>query len=125
VVVDASAILAVLLDEPRAELIESRLPGSLMSVVNLAEVLSHLDRREHDPVRARTALRRLAIHPIAADEPLAFRAAHLHSHTRSHGLSLADCFCLALAQERKAEVLTADRAWKGVHLGVPITLVRE
>ena len=120
----SSALLAVLLEEPGGRSAEPRLSGSLMSVVSLAEVLSRLDRLHLDPVEGRTVIHRLDVDLVPADEPLAFRAAHIHSSTRDRGLSLADCFCLALAQERNAEVLTADRAWKAVRIGVPITLLR-
>lgn len=124
-VVDASVLLAVLLEEPGARTAEPRLAGSLMSVVNLAEVLTRLDQRHLDPVEGRTLIRRLEVDLVPADEPLAFRAAHIHASTRDRGLSLADCFCLALAQERNAEVLTADRAWSRVEIGVPITVLSE
>ncbi len=122
--VDASALLAVLLDEPGGRAVESRLPGSAMSVVNLAEVLSQLDRRRVDALGLRTLVRRLDVDLVPADELHAYRAAHIHASTRPHGLSLADCFCLALAQDRGAEVLTADHSWRKVRLGIPITLVR-
>lgn len=123
-VLDASVLLAVLLGEPGAERAEGRLPGSALSVVNLAEVLSQLVRRGVDPVPLMSMVGGLDVELVAADATRAFHAAHIHASTRKHGLSLADCFCLGLAVERGAEVLTADRGWKSLAVGVPVTLLR-
>lgn len=121
---DASALLAVLLDEPGGRSVENRLPGSAMSAVNLAEVLSQLAQRGLDPERLTELVRRLDIEVVPADLSQAAGAASLHAATRALGLALADCFCLALARQREAEAVTADRAWLAVRVGVPITLVR-
>ncbi|MGS0639552.1 PIN domain-containing protein, partial [Citrobacter sp. VF227] len=40
-VLDASALLALLLAEPGADEVKARLDGSVMTTVNLAEVVSH------------------------------------------------------------------------------------
>jgi PIN domain nuclease of toxin-antitoxin system len=124
IVVDSSALLAVLLDEPGGRAVENRLPGSAMSVVNLAEVLSQLAQRGLDPERLTELVRRLDLEVVPADLSQAVGAARLHAATRAQGLALADCFCLGLGLARKAEVLTADRAWLAVRVGVPVTLVR-
>ncbi len=51
-------------------------------------------------------------------------AAGMWPSTRSIGLSLADRACLALALQSKAAVLTADRAWAGLVLGLDIQVIR-
>lgn len=51
-------------------------------------------------------------------------AANLRLATRPLGLSLGDRFCLALGLERNLPVITADRAWAGLDLGVEIQLIR-
>jgi ribonuclease VapC len=123
-VLDASALLAVALEEPGGRSTEARLAGSAMSAVNLAEVVSQLIQRGLDADGLDAAIRKLAVEVVPADASQAMRAARLHAGTRAQGLALADCFCLALAQERGAEVLTADRAWTRVRAGVPITVIR-
>jgi len=95
-----------------------------MSAVNLAEVLSQLAQRGLDPERLTELVQRLDIEVVSADLSQAAGAAGLHAATRSQGLALADCFCLALARQRQAEVLTADRAWLAVKVGIPVTLIR-
>jgi PIN domain nuclease of toxin-antitoxin system len=123
-VIDSSVLLAVALDEPGGHAAEARLAGSAVSTVNLAELLSQLIQRGLDPDALADVIRRLDLEVIPADLSQAIRAARLHAATRAQGLALADCFCLALAQERGAEVLTADRAWSKVKAGVPITILR-
>jgi PIN domain nuclease of toxin-antitoxin system len=51
-------------------------------------------------------------------------AAVLRERTRSKGLSLADRICFALAASRKVPVMTADRAWAEVDVGVEVRLIR-
>jgi len=40
------------------------------------------------------------------------------------GLSLGDRACLALALREQAPVLTGDRAWSKVDVGVEVVLIR-
>ncbi|MFZ1106612.1 MAG: PIN domain-containing protein [Hyphomicrobiaceae bacterium] len=65
---------------------------------------------------------RLAIVPF--DEELARQTGALRPATRSLGLSLGDRACLALAQRERLPVLTADRSWAKLDLGIAITMVR-
>ena len=125
VVLDSSAILAVIQREPGWE----KLPNALLeiaavSTVNLAEVHSKLVShgwRAADAWEDSTAVVR---------EVFAFSAEHakitgnLISQTRSSGLSLGDRACLALALELNTPVYTADRSWKGLKLGIPIHVIR-
>ena len=60
--------------------------------------------------------------PLSAAQASA--AGLLRRMTRAQGLSLGDCCCLALALERGARVMTADRAWAGLDLGVEIEVIR-
>lgn len=123
-VVDASALLVLLLQEAGAPLVAARLPGSSMSVVNLAEVVSQLIQRGLDAQALDPVIQRLQVELAPVDADQSIEAGQLHAATRSHGLALADCYCLVLARRRDAEVLTADRAWSKLKIGVPITLVR-
>ena len=51
-------------------------------------------------------------------------AAWLWSHTRNHGLSLADRACLALAMDKGLPVITVDRAWARLSLDIEIRVLR-
>lgn len=58
------------------------------------------------------------------DEPQAQEAARLRLLTRAAGLSLADRACLALAKSLSLPVLTADRAWAALQVGVVVEVIR-
>jgi len=125
VVLDASALLAVLNQEAGADrLTPELLSGATSSTVNLAEVHGKLVDRGLNPGDAWEA----AISPIR--EVADFTAEHaktagrLISQTRSLGLSLGDRACLALGIALGAPVYTADRSWKKLNVGVRIHVIR-
>lgn len=96
----------------------------MLSSVNYTEVIGKcLDRGEALGVSLRKfAAMGFAI--IAHDAQLAIRAAELRPLTRNCGMSLADRACLALAERERLPVLTADRAWASLDLGIDIRLIR-
>ena len=125
IVLDASAILALLNDEPGAEKITPDLLGrATASTVNLAEVQTILVREGGDPDESWT----LAVDPIPDFEPFTAEQARiagtLVQKTSSLGLSLGDRACLALAIALEAPVYTTDRLWKKLTLGIPIHVIR-
>ncbi|WP_395945191.1 type II toxin-antitoxin system VapC family toxin [Brevundimonas sp.] len=119
-VVDASAALAFLMGEPGAEATAPHLATGLMSAVNLAEVIGYLVRRGLDPARAFY----LGCEIAPFEATLADRAGRLAPLTAAFGLSLGDRACLALAEREGAPVLTADRLWARLDLGIDVILVR-
>jgi ribonuclease VapC len=125
IVLDASAVLALLNQEPGSEnLPPERLLQATLSTVNLAEVHTKLVRRGVPPEDAWED----ALSPIAETVPFteeqAKLAGGLVAETNSLGLSLGDRACLALALTLKAPVYTTDRAWKNLKLGVRIHVIR-
>jgi ribonuclease VapC len=129
-VLDASALLAYLGNEPGAERVADAIAGrAVMSSVNLAEVLSTAAARGADPQQlARDLSARGLLDGALSIEVLtigdAVEVARLRPITRAAGLSLADRVCLALGRRLAALVLTADSAWAGLDLGVAIELLR-
>lgn len=123
-VVDASAVLALIHDEPGADVVEAGLASSVLSSVNLAEVIGKLVDRAID-IRAVVGLLQsagLTIEPLTtADAEL---AGALRGIRGGRKLSLGDRCCLALAMRTGSGVLTADRAWAKLDLGVDVRLVR-
>ena len=124
VVLDASAVLAVLQGEPGAEPVEAVLGEAVISAVNHAEVVGKLYDRDVPAAAVETLLASLAlvIEPFDADQAL--EAGALRRATRTLGLSLGDRACLALARVRGASVITLDRAWRSLNVGVTVTCVR-
>jgi PIN domain nuclease of toxin-antitoxin system len=119
-VLDASALLAYLRDEPGAELVAQAIAdGVVISTVNLAEVFSRSADRGADPAKIADALTRsgllggaITVEPFTTAD--AIDAARLRPLTRDAGLSLGDRACLALARRLDSPALTADTAWQGV-----------
>ena len=125
-VLDASAAITLLLDEPGAERVAEALPQSFMSAVNLSEAINVFARHGLDIAAAHAALAELDIEIVPFDAELALAAALLQPATASAGLSLGDRACLALAAKLDATAMTADRAWLKVAgvIGVEIVLIR-
>lgn len=124
-VVDASALLALLADEPGAERVAGAIvAGAAIGAVNLAEVLTKLVDLGMPLVDAADVLDGLGLEVVPFDAEAARGAAALRAATRSRGLSLGDRAALALAGARGATVLTTDRAWVDAVPGVEVVLAR-
>lgn len=125
-VLDASAILAIIFEEPGQDVVLAHAKGSLISTVNLVEIFAKSAARDIDSEGVLAQLRRLEIDiaPFQIDE--ARISADLRPRTIKHGVSLADRACLALAIDRELPVLTADRVWADLDLdlGIDIRLIR-
>jgi PIN domain nuclease of toxin-antitoxin system len=121
---DSSAVLASLNGEPGGDLIDAVAIGSHISAINLAEVISKLILGGLSPADAFVVAQQCGAETIEVDEGQAILAGEIHARSRSAGLSMANAFCLALAKQRRFEVLTSDRAWKTLDLGVEVTLIR-
>lgn len=116
VLLDASAILAVLYGEAGEKEIRQRIRGvrALVSTVNLSEVAGKLaeggfDERE---VREAVGLLALEVHPL--DEDAAYLAGMLRPRTRERGMGVADRVCVAVARATGATALTTDASWEGL-----------
>jgi len=124
VVLDASAVLALLLDEPGADRVLEVLGTGVMSAVGLAEVLSKLADRavpiEDLPRQLMTA----GVRVEAASDADALDVARLRQLDSRRVLSLGDRCCLALARRLGLAVLTGDRVWTEADWGVEVVLLR-
>jgi len=124
VVLDASAVLALLANERGAEQVQRALGSALMSAVNLAEVLTKLGDRGVPQAEQRTIRTSLDIEIRRFDEVAAWTASKLRNATKKYGLSMGDRACLALALDEGLPVLTADRAWSTLDVGVKVRTLR-
>jgi ribonuclease VapC len=112
IVLDASALLAVLNAEPGAEKLTPQLLSvASCSTVNLAEVQGKLVARGIDPRAAWFAASGTIRDAAVFTAEHAETAGGLIAQTRALGLSLGDRACLALALALKAPVYTTDRSW--------------
>ena len=125
-VLDASALMAMLREEPGARKVADAIADAHMSVLNYAEVVSyfiHAGMEEHD---IDAMLDPLPIELVPADKDIARLAGHLRGQTAAAGLSLGDRFCLALAKQRGLPAWTADKEWKRIAeaVGVEVVTIR-
>ena len=125
-VLDASALLALLLGEPGADKVRATLADSAVASVNLSEIVGYFARNGVAEKDIRLVLDPLPIARIPFDERLAFAAGMLLPTTRKAGLSFGDRACLALASRLGVQALTADRSWQGIAevVGVDVDVIR-
>ena len=123
-VLDASAVLALINEEPGAEVVDALLDDAVISAVNLSEVIAVLVDAGFELDRASGRIGALGLGVIAFDEPQALRAGALRTATRRAGLSFGDRACLGLAEALAVPVVTADRRWATLGLASEIQLIR-
>ena len=124
IVFDASAIIALIRAEKGWNRVAEAMPKAVMCAVNVSEVSAKLaewgsDRASIEKTRAVLAD---LIEPFDAE--LAWQAGQLRPVTKSHGLSLGDRACLALAQKLGVPAMTADKAWAKLDIGIKIEVIR-
>jgi PIN domain nuclease of toxin-antitoxin system len=123
-VFDASVLLAHIGQEPGSDGIADLAVEALMSAVNFAEVFSKLAERGLSQDQADMIVYRYRLEVVPFDEDLARQTGVLRPATKALGLSLGDRACLALAQRERLPILTADRSWATLDLGIPIKVIR-
>ena len=121
-VLDASAILALLNNEPGADIVQAVLNNEtcIISAVNWSEVAKKLSDKG------------LAIEPVAQTlkglglefQDFDYNWAVATASLQAPALSLGDRACLALAQSLGAVALSSDRLWQTYTLGISIQLIR-
>ena len=122
-VLDASALLAWLQDEPGAGVVEAELAGSAISSLNWSEVLQKSLAHGVDVTGLRADMEALGLAILPFDAGDAEQAAQLWSP--DSGLSLADRACLALGLRHAVPVWTADRLWTQTALGATVYLLER
>jgi PIN domain nuclease of toxin-antitoxin system len=124
IVADASAVIALLVGEPFTRFDPLHLAAASISAVNLSEVLARLQEIGMSENEAVVAVAGLNLRVVAFDEQHARAAARLRSVTRHAGLSLGDRACLALGETLGCPVVTADRIWANLDVGIEVVVIR-
>lgn len=121
---DASAVLAMMLGENGGNQVRERLASSQISTVSLSEVVAKLQDGGVPDEVITSSLAELNFDVIAFNQSQAVRAGLLRASTRSNGLSLGDRACLSAAESCNAVALTTDRAWGKLELDIVVEVLR-
>jgi PIN domain nuclease of toxin-antitoxin system len=125
VVLDASALLALLHNEQGADKVAHAIFNkAIISSVNWAEVIQKTNAKGINVNQLDNELITLGLAFYPFDIQQAHVAGTLWQKTKPFGLSLADRACLALAMQLNLPVLTADKIWCELALDIPIQLIR-
>ena len=125
-VLDASATLAVILEEPGADIVvEALRTGAAMSSVNVAEVAARLHQEAWTESEVALVFETLGIEVLPFDTEAALLSGRLRTVTKELGLGLGDRACLATGRLVRCPVLTADRSWQGLDIaGIDVRCIR-
>jgi ribonuclease VapC len=123
-VLDTSAILAAILQEDGGSQVYEILAPRFVSTVNVVEVRTKLIDKGRSDREIDSALELIDMVEVDFTSAQARFASGLREKTKSAGLSVGDRACLALAAERGAVAMTADKAWKRVELTVRVAFIR-
>jgi len=125
IILDASAVLALLNQEPGADFVQKALPKAKISSVNLAEIITRLNLAGMPTNEIQEVLSLLSLNIVPFDEEQALQTGILASQTKPIGLSLGDRACLALGILTDSPVLSADQAWQKITIPVKVIGLRN
>lgn len=125
VVFDSSAVIALLREEPGADVVAGFLGRAVISAVNLQELAKFLFLRGLTAGATQKLISELRLDIRSYNEADALAAAELIHATRIFGSGLGDRSCMALAISLGVSALTTDREWKKVNIpGLTVHLIR-
>lgn len=124
-VLDASAMLALIRDEPGGDKVAVHVSQAAISAVNLQDVIKELLLSELEEPVIHDLLGELRLEVMPHDTDAAHAAAALHRQTKEFGRGLGDRSCMALALTLGFPALTTDRERRKVKVkGLKIEQLR-
>ena len=125
VLLDASALLALINEEPGADRVEKVLADDAISSVNAAEVASKLNEFGWSADEIAPLFHHLQLDIVSFDLNTALASGQLRSVTKKLGLSLGDRACIATGLATHYRILTADKSWAQLKIrGVSVKCIR-
>lgn len=125
VILDSSALLALLQNETGSAVVEELLGGIVMSSINISEVASILLDSEMNTEQVMKSIEPFIDSIIAFDFEHSILCASLRKCTKHLGLSLGDRACISLGIKLELPIYTADKAWTELKMNnIDIRLIR-
>lgn len=125
IVFDSSALIALFAKEKGYECIKKHMKDAIISSVNIAEVYKYcIDVQNLTEEDSRSLIKLSGIKIIEFCNEQALMTAKLINKTKQYGLSLGDRACIALAMLDKNPVLTCDKIWQKVDIGIEFKMAR-
>ena len=126
IILDASALIALLKSEPYSEKLKEVLPFSVMSTINVAEVAKYFVEKHNIAISViKSAIESNLYEVIPFDAEQAYISAELITITKKYGLSIGDRACLALGMTKGYPVYTADKIWANLNIpNLSINIIR-
>jgi PIN domain nuclease of toxin-antitoxin system len=125
IVFDSSALIMLFAKEKGFELIRQHMKNAIISSVNIAEVYKYcIEVQNLTEDDCRNLIKLSGIKIIEFCEEQALITAKIIKKTKQYGLSLGDRACIALAMLKKHPVLTCDKIWQKVDLGIEFLMAR-
>jgi ribonuclease VapC len=116
-VFDSSAVIALLRNEPGADLIAEYAGEAIISAVNLQEAIKVLLADGASVRVTRGLIDALKLEVRSHDVAGAYAAAALYAATKTKGSGLGDRTCMALAIAEGLPAITTDQQWS--ELAIP------
>ena len=124
VVLDASALLALIKNESGAKVVEELLGNIIMSSVNVTGVAGILLDSDMSLEEAQEAIEPFIDSIVSFDLEYSMACASLKKITKHLGLSLGDRACIALGIKLGVPIYTADKIWAKLNLSCNIVVIR-
>lgn len=124
VVLNSSAVMAVLLAEIGHQEVAGLAEGSMISAVNVAEIVTKCVELSYPEDMALQYIHNSNMTIVDFDVGLATLAGVLRRNAGRGVLSLGDRACIALAIRENGVAVTCDRIWSTLPLGVEVRLIR-
>ena len=125
IVFDSSALIMLFAKEKGYEIIKQHMKNAIISSVNIAEVYKYcIEVQNLTEDDCRSLIKLSGIKIIEFCEEQALITAKIIKKTKPYGLSLGDRACIALAMLKKHPVLTCDKIWQKVDLGIEFLMAR-
>lgn len=125
VVMDASALIVLARKEPGVDKVRAALPFAVVAAPNWAEALRQLELKlgwTFDQTNRTFCSVGLKVEPVTEDD--AEVAAHLDRPAENKDLSLADRFCLAVAERLEGRAYTSDQPWATANTTAEVVMIR-